>query len=87
MRQTPFLPELADLDLWRSPVNQNLILSDLQEFCLKSKYRPKSTTLDLAIARTTELFRLPEKVKMIHLNDTICDIKGRCTMYCKSYTV
>lgn len=67
--QTPFLPEIENLNLWRSPVNQRYIKQDLEEFVLKSHTKPKSNTLDLAIHRAYDQFRLPEKVKMLHLND------------------
>lgn len=67
--QTPFLPHVPNLKLWRSPVTQDLVKQDLEEFVLVSEHRPTSATLDLAIHKTLELFRLPEKIRPIHLND------------------
>ena len=40
--QTPFLPEVPNLDLWRSPVTQGLVKSDLSEFKLRSSITRKA---------------------------------------------
>lgn len=50
-------------------MTQTQIRQDLEQFVLRSKRRPESGTLDLAIHRTYEQFRLSEKVRPIHLND------------------
>nr|APG78332.1 RdRp [Wuhan house centipede virus 8] len=65
--QTPFLPSYKT-NKWRSPVTQSLIKHDLCEFGNKNKM-PDNMLLRHAINLAFNDFALPEKVKMIHLND------------------
>lgn len=65
---SPFLP-FESYGLWRSPITQASIRRDLEECVLTSKLRPENELLELAIYRTYDMFRLPDKMKMIHLND------------------
>ncbi|CAH0402448.1 unnamed protein product [Chilo suppressalis] len=64
---TPFLPEV-DTGKWRSPVTQSAIKHDIQKFSNLTK-EPDCPFLRAAIAKTYNAFRLPQPVKMIHLND------------------
>jgi len=53
---------------WRSPVTQQLILRDLLEFNNDCEM-PDDYALKCAISHAREAFKLPEPVKMLHLND------------------
>ncbi|AVK59490.1 RdRP [Wuhan fly virus 6] len=65
--QTPYLPEYKT-GKWRSPVTQTLIKHDLLEFGNSTKM-PDNVNLKYAISLAFNDFALPERVKMIHLND------------------
>lgn len=67
VRQTDFLPEYPT-GKWRSPVTQTLIRNDLLEFG-NSTDMPANLNLKYAIGLAYNDFALPERVKMIHLND------------------
>lgn len=69
VEKSKYLPFEDSKNLWRSPVTQNLIRQDLEEFELVSKVRPKDPLLDIAIHKTYEEFKLSQKVKPLHLND------------------
>lgn len=56
-------------NLVRSNVNLGLIRQDIFQFRSESKIQPDDQYLRLAISDAHQAFQLPEKVKMIHLND------------------
>lgn len=62
-----FLPPI-NTGKWRSPVTQRSIVADILEFG-NELTRPTSNTLDYAISLAERAFHLPNKVKMLHLND------------------
>lgn len=64
---TRYFPPIS-LGKWRSPVNLNLIKRDLMEFNNNTKM-PDDFALKCAIAKARQAFKLPQPVKMLHLND------------------
>lgn len=72
IQKSKFIPDEAipyDLPYHRSAVDVSLIRRDVLGFQNDCVEQPNSIMLRHAIARTREDFRLPEKVKMLHLND------------------
>lgn len=69
---SPYLERLGNLcgDYQRSPVTLSLIRQDIKSNNLnKHATRPKNPLLDEAIRRAFRAFMIPEKQKMLHLND------------------
>nr|APG78243.1 RdRp [Hubei partiti-like virus 46] len=68
---TKYLKDIFSTEKHRSPVTQSGIRDDLFQF-QNSTSQPDCPFLRLAISRAYSAFRLPQPVKMIHLNDVFC---------------
>nr|XP_023013262.1 uncharacterized protein LOC111503242 [Leptinotarsa decemlineata]XP_023013263.1 uncharacterized protein LOC111503242 [Leptinotarsa decemlineata] len=55
--------------LWRSPVLESTIRLDLEKFVLHSNDKPNSGTINRAILKAFDQFKLQERVKILHLID------------------